>query len=182
MNTVDFIRHHTRLILEKDEKTTPPSAPSKGDFKGKYSKSVRVGRISNEAKAALGLAARNPNELLANLGLSKYTTVGNNKLDEIFNFIEAVRRSSTLMGVAFEKPVKQSKGIDIPVFLLGNKVPAIKQTQAPRYVKALLLAAHTLGIVDFDIERNSVGLRSVDEGGDGEGEEKQFFVRVSYRA
>lgn len=179
MDTVDFIRHHTRLLLEKDEKTTPPPT-DKGDFRGKYSKSVRVGRMSKESKAALGIAGRNPRELLNNLGLSKYTTTGNNNLDEVFNFIEAVRRSSTLMGVAFEKPIKQSNGIDIPVFLLGSKVPAIKQTQAPRYVRALLLAGHLLGIVDFDIEKDYVGLRSVEKGESDE--EKQFFVRVAYKA
>jgi len=182
MDTIDFIRHHTRMILEKEEKSSSPeSKPEHGDFMGKYSKSVRVGRMSKEAKAALGLAGSNPRELLSRLGLSKYTTTGSNKVDEIFNFIEAVRKSSTLMGVAFEKPVRQSNSIDIPVFLLGNKVPAIKQTQAPRYMKALLLAGHQLGIVDFDIERNPVGLRSIEEEEGGEEDDKKFFVRVTYK-
>lgn len=180
MNTIDFIRHHTRLILENDEKPQPASPETKGgDYQGKYSKSVRVGRTSSEAKRALGLAASNPRQLLSNLGISKYQTTGADRLGEVLHFIDTVRRTNTLLGVAFEKPQKESNYIDIPIFLLGGKVAAIKQTQAPRYVKALLLAGHALGLINFDIETNSIGLRSVEtDDSDESPDSKQYFVRV----
>lgn len=179
MDTIDFIRYQTRVIL-REEKPSPQG--NSADYRGKYSKSVRTGRISGEAKKALGLAGSNPRALLSNLGIAKYQTAGNSRAEEIVNFFETVRKSNAVMGAAFEKPSSGSNHIDIPVFLLGGEVPAIKQTQAPRYVKALLLAGHSLGIVDFDIERNSVSLRSVEseeENADSGG--KQFFVRLSLK-
>ena len=185
MNTIDFIRHHTRLILEKDEKSdnAPAQPRGGGDYKGKYSKSVRVGRMSGEAKRALGLAGSNPRQLLNNLGINKYETKGGDALSEVLDFIDTARRTNTLLGAAFEKPTKESNHIDIPVFLLGGKVAAIKQTQAPRYVKALLLSGHLLGLIDFDIEKNSVGLRSVESEEDDESSsgDKQYFVRVTLK-
>lgn len=186
MDTISFIRYHTRLILEKEEKTNSASSPpsrGEGDYRGKYSKSVRVGRMSAESKRALGLAGSNPRQLLSNLGINKYETKGGDPLSEVFDFLDTARRTNTLLGAAFEKPTKESNHIDIPVFLLGGKVAAIKQTQAPRYVKALLLAGHLLGLINFDIEKNSVGLRSVggEKDDDPSSGDKQYFVRVTLK-
>jgi len=184
MNTVDFIRYHTRLILEKEERATqsaPRAGEKGGDFKGKYSKSVRTGRISSAAKQALGLAGSDPKALLSRLGLGEYQTAGGSKVGEVVNYFNAIRNSSPLMGAAFEKPVVESNHVDIPVFLLGGKVPAIKQTQAPRYIKAVLLAGHSLGLVDFDIESNPIGLRSVESDEEDSADDKKYFVRVTIK-
>jgi hypothetical protein len=188
MNTIDFIRKHTRIILEtgkdedEDEKVKKEYSPHYG---GKYSKSVRIGRISKASQQALGLAAKNPSQLLLNLGLQKYETEGSSRFEEIINFIEEIRKRNNLISLVYESPEKESNHIDIPVFLLSGKVPAVKESQCPRYIKAMLLAGHALGIIDFDIEKNHVGLREIvnDEEIDDEkeNEAKSYFVRLTIK-
>jgi len=181
MNTIDFIRHHTRLILREAGETSSkgsstPSDDESGDFRGKYSKAVRGGRASKAARAAEGLARSNPQQLLKNLGMATYTTTGNDRVDEIFNFIKKFRSATPQVALAFDAPEKKSGGIDIPVAELDKGTSAVSQFQAARYVRAALIAGFLVGIIDFDptVAGNKVQTRKV-EGATGE----SYFVRVT---
>ena len=185
MNTLDFIRHHTRIILREAGEgkgssskgsSSPASDSESGDFRGKYSSAVRGGRASKAARAAEGLAKSNPQQLLANLGMATYTTAGNDRLDEIFNFIKKFRSATPQVSIAFESPEKKSGGIDIPVAELDKSTSAVSQFQAARYVRAALIAGFMVGIIDFDptVGGNKVQTRKV-EGATGD----KYFVRVT---
>jgi hypothetical protein len=195
MDTIDFIRYHTRLILESSEgegdsepKPAPKPAPKpssksetrpgQGDFRGKYSRAVRGTRASNAAKQAEGLAKSNPQQLLKNLKLDGYETVGSDKTDEIFKFLTKFRGASPQIAVAFEKPERNGSTIDIPIASLDKKSGAIKETQAARYVRAALTAAFLIGLVDFDPTDGGNRIQTRSTGSDNE---KKFFVRVTVK-
>lgn len=177
MNTLDFIRHHTRLILREESGDDPPPPPPPADYEGKYSKAVRGGRASKAAQAAEGLAKSNPKQLLSNLGMAGYKTEGSSKRDEVLNFLKKFRSATPQVSLAFDKPEMESENIEVPVRSLEKGKSAISEFQAARYVKAALTAGFLLGIIDFDPaeKKNKVQTRSV---GDGDG--KKYFVRVTY--
>ena len=125
MDTLTFIRHQTRLILEAEEDNR---------------KVLRVGSTSAGSEQALGLATSNPTELLKRLNVGGYKKGSGSRSGEIEKFIEKVLRSSLEMGMAFESPKSEGDGIIIPLRVIEDKLPAIKYTQAPRYIKASLIA------------------------------------------
>ena len=135
MDTLTFIRHQTRLILEAEKKAAR-----------------KVNRIGS---TSAGLATSNPAELLKRLNVGGYKKGSGSRSNEIKIFIEKVMRSSLEMGMAFERPKLESDGIIIPLITIEDKLPAIKHTQAPRYIRASLIAC---GLYD----RNKVEVQSVD--------------------
>lgn len=126
MDTLTFIRHQTRLILKEEEEAAR--------------KVNRIGSTSAGSEQALGLATSNPAELLKRLNVGGYKKGSGSRSKEVKNFIEKVMRSSLEMGMAFEFPKLEGDGIIIPLRTIEDKLPAIKHTQAPRYIKASLIA------------------------------------------
>jgi len=165
MDTLQFIRHHTRKILSEE-------GPKYSTRKG-----LGAGRISAKARQSLGLAATNPTELLRRLKVDNYKTKGNTKLDEVLNFLIEVFTKSEL-GIAFERPQKADKGISIPITMIAGKTPAVPKSQAPRYVQATLLAATSNGLIDFDFVRDDIQLGGT--GKEQKGSEK-FAVIITYK-
>lgn len=161
MDTIDFIRHHTRMILEEE---------------GKYKtrKGLGAGAASGAAKQALGLAASNPEELLKRLKVDKYKTRGSSKIEEVINFLNEVI-SKSKMGIAFSKAEKSGSNIEIPIAMLDEKNTTINKDQAPRYIKASLLAGGLGGLIDFELARDKVSLA-----GTGKGESETYAVIVKY--
>ena len=141
MDTLTFIRHQTRLILEAEKKAAR--------------KVNRIGSTSAGSEQAIGLATSNPAELLKRLNVGGYKKGSGSRSNEIKIFIEKVMRSSLEMGMAFERPKLESDGIIIPLRTIEDKLPAIKHTQAPRYIRASLIAC---GLYD----RDKVKVQSVD--------------------
>ena len=167
MDTVAFIRYHTRLILEKSE----------GEPTGKYTtrRGLGAGRISAKAREQLGLAASQPDELLKRLNMGNYRKKGGSRVEEIFNFLnDAVSKSQ--LGIAFDRPEKSGTKIIVPLVVIGENSTAVTKTQAPRYIEASLLAGGLLDLIDFNTERDRVQVC-----GTGKGDEEKFAVIVTYR-
>ena len=158
MNTNTFIRHYTWKILSEARVRK------------------RLGGISHEAREALGLADTNPKELLTRLGFSLDRKLDFKSIIENFAKNEVVSAAysdpsfpNNKIAEIYIKVLEANESDDDSASLTSAQRWAISPYQAPRYVKATLLAAVNAGILDLDLKR--VVYQTWEE-------EEKFLVRV----
>ena len=197
MTTKDFIRHHTQLILEAEKKAEPvkadpmkaapvkaapaKAAPAKAaPAKAADSEKVeRIGRTSGASSEAIGLASTNPKELLKRLGVADYKPTGKTNADKLLGFIKQILKSNKEMGLAFDMPEISNSNVRIPLALIGQGVTAIGAPQAPRYIRASIIAFNAVGFINFDASaKGRVQLVSEKKENAENDDDNDFFVRI----
>jgi hypothetical protein len=154
MNTIEFIQQQTQKILAEDR------------VQRKH-----LGNLSRVTRGALGLAESNPKQLLQKIGIptNKKQTLqqilqrflDNDVIGEAFNDDLSENRNS------FEMSIKILEGDNsVP----ARDRPAISPYQAPRYIKATIIAAKNAGVLDTDPESIKYLLFEEDE--------SKFIVQV----
>jgi len=193
MTTKDFIRHHTQLILEAEKKAEPVKAPpvkappvktapvKTVPAKAADSENVeRIGRISGASGEAIGLASTNPKELLRRLGVANYKPTGKTNTDKLLEFIKQILRSNKEMGLAFDSPEISNSNVRIPLAFIGQGVTAIGAPQAPRYIRASIIAFNAVGFIKFDASaKGRVQLVSKKKENAKNDDDNDFFVRIN---
>jgi hypothetical protein len=172
MNAKDFITHYTKKIIQESS-----SSESSHSSEIAASTRVKLNRFSRASKEALALAASNPGELANKLRISRYEDRhSSNPTSSIHHFLTEVMKHE-VMNETYGVPTAESKKVIIPLEMISKKDASISPQQAPRFIKASLIAGALLGLVVFDIEDDKVELHNL---GNDE-EENLFQVHVNIK-
>jgi len=166
MNAKDFITHYTKKIIQESSRSSDLATYTK----------VKLTNLSGPSREALALAASNPGELANKLKISRYVDRhSSNPASSIHHFLIEVMKHE-VMNETYGVPTAESKKVIIPLEMISKKDASISPQQAPRFIKASLIAGALLGLVVFDIEDDKVELHNL--GNDEEGNLFQVHVNI----
>lgn len=92
----------------------------------------------------LGVASRDPDKLMQDLGLSGFSASGNDGLQDIHLLLDAAVNSSTLSGL-FGRPIKSERSGSVTVPTSGDIMSYGSGALASRFIRAVLAAAENTG-------------------------------------
>lgn len=166
MKVEQFIKKQVERIL----------AEAKPDTSTKFTKKVGRGRVSNAAKQALNYAATQPANLLSDLNVSNFSPIASaTNFHNAKRFLSEIVIKCPEMFLAFDDCSEVGNEIVVPVKVIEGKKSAITPTQAPKYIKACMIAGTLENKIFYDDSKHQISIRKTDSN-----LEEKFAVVIRY--